>query len=112
MSDDDEAGGRWLHSGRRRDICVVVASLDRPTAQRVKSTLSRRYDERIDPASFYGSLDSLVDGGHLRRETDGIHDRYALTDAGRRLMDAHFAWVDERLGRSDASDGGDGENDR
>jgi DNA-binding PadR family transcriptional regulator len=104
----DADGGRWLHSGLRRDVCVVVASLDRPTAQRAKSTLARRYDERIEPRTFYGALDALVDGGHLERETDGIHDRYALTPAGARLMDAHFAWVRERLddGAEEAVDGG------
>jgi DNA-binding PadR family transcriptional regulator len=105
MSDDADAGRRWLHSGLRRDICVVVASLERPTAQRVKSALARHYDERIDPRTFYGALDALVDGGHLDRETDGIHDRYALTPAGERLMDAHFAWVDSRLGGSADSAG-------
>ena len=107
---DGGSGGRWLHSGLRRDICVVVASLDDPTAQRAKSTLARHYDERIDPKTFYGALDALVDAGHLERETVGIEDHYALTAAGRRLMDAHFAWVDDRLGRGgDVVDGRDGE---
>jgi DNA-binding PadR family transcriptional regulator len=103
MSGRDE-GGRWLHSGLRRDICVVVAALDQPTAQRAKSTLSRRYDDRIEPKTFYGALEALVDGSHLERETEGIHDRYSLTPAGERLMQAHFAWVHELL---DAAEDGD-----
>ena len=39
---------RWLHSGLRRDICVVVASLDDPTAQRAKSELAREAADADD----------------------------------------------------------------
>ncbi|MFB6129478.1 MAG: PadR family transcriptional regulator [Salinigranum sp.] len=95
---------KWLHSGLRRDVCAVVFSLDRPTAQRAKSTLERRYDERIEPRTFYGALSALVEAGFLARTTEGIHDRYELTDAGERGLRTHHAWVAECL--SSGADGG------
>jgi DNA-binding PadR family transcriptional regulator len=84
---------RWLQSGLRRDICVVVAGLDDPTGQQAKAALERHYDDRVQPKTFHGALEALVDGGFLSRTRDGLADRYALTEAGRdRLLD-HHGWV-------------------
>ena len=86
---------RWLQSGLRRDICVVVADLDSPTGQQTKAALERVYDDRLQPKTFHGALDALVDGGFLSRTQDGLADRYALTDAGRRRLLAYRAWLNE-----------------
>jgi DNA-binding PadR family transcriptional regulator len=88
---------KWLRSGLRRDICVVVASEMNPTAQECKAAVEARYDDRIDPKTFYGALDALVETGHLTKTVDGLHDRYELTDAGKRALRKHYAWVDEAL---------------
>lgn len=84
---------KWLRSGMRRDVCVVLAALDEPTGQECKATLEDHYGERVAPETFYGALDSLVDGGHVVETADGIHDRYALTDAGEAAFRDHYEWV-------------------
>jgi DNA-binding PadR family transcriptional regulator len=89
---------KWLRSGLRRDICVVVAREGSPTAQECKAALESHYDDRIDPSTFYGALGTLTDTGHLVETADGIHDRYALTDAGERALRDHYDWVAETLG--------------
>ena len=89
--------GKWLPSGLRRDICVVVASEDEPTAQECKAAVETRYDDRVDPKTFYGALDALTDAGHLEKTVDGLHDRFELTAAGERALRDHYAWVRERL---------------
>jgi len=89
--------GKWLRSGLRRDICVVVASEGAPTAQECEAAVESRYDDRIDPKTFYGAVDALTDAGHLEKTVDGLHDRYELTGAGERALRDHYAWVRKRL---------------
>lgn len=88
---------KWLTSGRRRDICVILAGEGECTGQQLKNELSTHYDERIEPESFYGSLSSLVDAGFLEKRQKGIADVYALTDAGERRLREHYAWMTEHL---------------
>lgn len=85
--------GRWLHSGLRRDICVVVAALGSGTDREVKARLEDRYEERVSPSQFQGAVDALVRQGHLDREVDGLQDRVSLTDAGERGLRDHAAWM-------------------
>lgn len=89
---------RYLSSGLRRDVCAVLASLDDPTGQECKSALEAHYDDRIAPKRFYSALDALVEAGHVRKRSDGIHDRYALTDAGERALREHCEWLTECVG--------------
>ncbi|AZH26816.1 PadR family transcriptional regulator [Haloplanus aerogenes] len=89
--------GKWLRSGLRRDICVVVAGADEPTAQECKAALESRYDDRIEPKTFYGALDALTDAGYLDQWADGLHDRYRLTDAGKRTLREQYAWMRDIL---------------
>jgi DNA-binding PadR family transcriptional regulator len=103
---------RWLQSGLRRDICVIVADLDDPTGQQAKAALERHYDDRIRPKTFHGALDALVDKGFLSRTQDGLADRHALTDAGRRRLLDHHAWVTASIEGLDGSkNGAHGEGD-
>jgi len=88
---------KWLRSGLRRDVCVVVAREGAPRAQECKAALESQYDDRIDPKTFYGALDALTDAGHLTKTVDGLHDRYELTEAGARALREHYRWVDEAL---------------
>ncbi len=89
---------RFLPSGRRRDICVLLAG-ESMQAQALKSRLEDHYDERIDPESFYGALDTLERGGFVETRTEGIHDVYALTDAGRDRLDDHLDWILDQVDR-------------
>jgi DNA-binding PadR family transcriptional regulator len=83
---------RFLQSGRRRDICVLLADEPRQ-AQALKSQLESHYDVRIDPKSFYGALDALEENGFVSTETQGIHDSYMLTEAGRNRLETHLDWM-------------------
>ncbi|WP_135302252.1 helix-turn-helix transcriptional regulator [Haloarcula amylovorans] len=91
---------KWFQSGRRRDICVLLAGADEGelTGQRLKTRLERRYDTRIDPKSFYGALSAMEDAGFLEHRTEGIADKYSLTDGGERRLREQFEWMAENLG--------------
>jgi DNA-binding PadR family transcriptional regulator len=88
---------KWLASGLRRDICVVVAGEDEPTQQSVKRAIERKNDERIRPKQFNGAVRKLVDAGIVERRQDGVHDRLSLTEAGRARLDEHREWAREQL---------------
>jgi len=108
---------KWLHSGRRRDLCALLYDAGELRAQSLKSRLESHYDERIDPQSFYATLSSLVESGFLDRRTEGLADVYALTHAGERALLDHYAWLSDRIdgGSSedlpvDGDDGDDGDS--
>ncbi|WP_267642953.1 PadR family transcriptional regulator [Haloarchaeobius amylolyticus] len=84
---------KWLQSGRRRDLCFLLADAGELPAQRLKTRLEQHYDDRIDPKSFYGTLEAMVDSGFLTTRTEGLHDVYALTEAGEARLREHYAWV-------------------
>ena len=88
----------WLRSGLRRDVCAVLYDLGEATGQECKTALEAHYDRRLSPETFYGALDTLVETGHAEERVDGIHDRYALTDAGERALLAHHEWLADCVG--------------
>jgi len=94
---------RWLQSGRRRDLCALLYETGSLRGQKLKTELERHYETRLDPKSFYGSLDALVDRGLVERETEGIHDVYRLTEAGIDGVESHHAWLTERLDGREAN---------
>ena len=87
---------KFLQSGRRRDICAILAGQSLQ-AQALKSRLESQYDTRIEPKSFYGALDALESAGFVETETDGIHDVYQLTDAGEQCLREHVDWLLETV---------------
>jgi DNA-binding PadR family transcriptional regulator len=91
---------RFLQSGRRRDICAILAG-DSLQAQALKSRLESAYETRIDPKSFYGALDALEEQGFVQTRTDGIHDVYELTEAGTDSLDEHLDWLLSETGQSE-----------
>jgi len=101
---------KWLHSGRRRDLCALLYDAGELRAQSLKNRLESHYDERIDPGSFYATLNSLVESGHLDRHTEGIADVYALSDTGERALRDHYDWLSALLAEKsleeDDSEGG------
>lgn len=107
------SGGNAFGAARRSLVNHAEVPPERPPAGHLchprrrgaagpalKSRLSSHYDERIDPQSFYGALEALVDGGFVDARTEGIHDVYALTDAGRARLREHYAWLGEQLDES------------
>jgi DNA-binding HxlR family transcriptional regulator len=98
---------RWLESGTRRDICVLLYGAGTVRVQTLKRQLEERYDDRLDPKPFRDRLEALTRAGHLRREPDGIHDGYRLTDRGEAAVEAHYEWLRERVeGGTDGESGG------
>lgn len=83
---------RFLQSGRRRDICVLLAG-ESMQAQALKARLESHYGERIEPQSFYGALDALERAGFVETRAEGIHDVYALTDVGREQLREQLRWM-------------------
>lgn len=90
---------KWLQSGRRRDMCILLAGAEdgELTGQRLKTRLESHYDTRIDPQSFYGALDAMEDAGFVESRVDGIAEKYSLTEAGERMLREQFEWMRETL---------------
>jgi len=76
---------------------LALLAGDPMQGQALKSRLESHYDERIEPRSFYGALEALAEGGFVEARAEGIHDVYALTDAGERRLREHHAWLGEQL---------------
>lgn len=89
---------RFLQSGRRRDICAILAG-ESLQAQALKSRLESHYGTRIDPKSFYGALETLEERGFLETRTEGIHDVYLLTAEGEHRLNEHLDWMLDQTGR-------------
>jgi DNA-binding PadR family transcriptional regulator len=92
---------RWLQSGTRRDLCVLLYGAGELRAQQLKSRLESHYEGRVEPRQYYGALDRLVSTGHVETRTEGIHDVYSLTDAGERALREHYAWFTDRVEKED-----------
>lgn len=88
---------KWLQSGRRRDLCTLLYDGGPLRGQKLKTTLEAHYETHIDSQSFYAGLDSLVEKGFVERQTEGIYDAYALTEAGEQRVEAHFEWMAEKM---------------
>lgn len=89
---------KFLASGQRRDILVLVYRHENPRGGELKQALEAHYEERIKPREFQGALESLVDLGYLTRRVDGVHDRYELTGPGEQALLDHYDWLRTHLG--------------
>jgi len=81
-------------TGFRRDCLQAIAAVDgEPYGLEMKAWLDDRYSEPVNHSRLYQNLDRLVaDGLVTVAETTTDDERrtvYTLTDAGRRLLDAH-----------------------
>ena len=89
---------RWLQSGTRRDLCVLLAGAeDGLPAQKLKTRLETHYDDRLDPSLFYGALEDLERKGFVASRTEGLSDVYALTDGGERRLRDHYEWFESHV---------------
>jgi DNA-binding PadR family transcriptional regulator len=89
---------QYHQSGTRRDICVLLYDAGELRGQQLKSELSKHYGRRIDPTQFYGVLDALVDSRHVEKRKAGLHDLYALTEAGKQALLDQYEWMQSRVG--------------
>lgn len=90
---------KWLHSGRRRDICMILYRTDGLLAQEIKTQLEAHYESRIEPKRFRSALKNLAATDYVQAHPDGIQDRYTLTDTGREALEAHLSWINEQANR-------------
>lgn len=90
---------QWLRSGLRRDLCIALYGAGEVRGQQLKADLEARYDGRVPSRQFREALDALVETGHVRRRTEGVHDVYALADAGEQGVEAQFEWLREQVDR-------------
>lgn len=88
---------RWLESGPRRDVCVLLYGEGLVRGQELKRRLEHRYDDRLEPKPFYDRLEALSRTPYVDREADGIHDSYRLTERGEAAVEAHYDWLCERV---------------
>jgi DNA-binding PadR family transcriptional regulator len=90
---------RWLQSGIRRDLCILLAGAEdgELPAQKLKTRLERHYDDRIEPRTFYGALEDLERKGFTRSRTEDLSDVYSLTDGGRQRLEEHYQWMQDLL---------------
>ncbi|WP_335999146.1 PadR family transcriptional regulator [Halorientalis halophila] len=90
---------RWLQSGTRRDVCVLLGGAEdgELPAQTLKTRLERHYDDRIEPRQFYGAIEDLERKGFVESRTEGLSDVYSLTDAGERRLQEHYEWLRDQL---------------
>ena len=94
---------KYVQSGMRRDVLALLAAEPR-RGQGLKTALESHYDQHLEPRQFYGALDVLEDGGHVTVRTDGIHDEYALTPGGRRMLEEHVRWLQNTVPLDEAED--------
>jgi DNA-binding PadR family transcriptional regulator len=88
---------RWLQSGRRRDLSILLYGTDGLPAQKLKTSLEAHYDERIEPRQFYGALEAMERQGFVDSRTEGLSDVYELTDAGAEHVRNHAEWLSEQI---------------
>ena len=74
---------KWLQSGLRRDVCIAVVGLDRPTGQEIKAELEQTQERTIQEGQLYRNLNVLVDRGLVEKHPGtGRTNTYRNTDDG------------------------------
>ena len=87
---------KWLQSGTRRDLCALLYG-EELRGQELKSAVKAHYDGRLRPDRFHGAMEKLRRAGYVAERTEGLHDVYALTEAGERAVEAHAGWLAEQV---------------
>lgn len=99
---------KWLESGTRRDICIVLYREGEVRGQVLKTALERHYGAPVDSKRFYDRMDALVSAGHVETRVDGLHDVYALTEGGEERLRDHFEWFADCVEAGENRETGDG----
>ncbi|WP_458204604.1 PadR family transcriptional regulator [Haladaptatus sp. NG-SE-30] len=88
---------RWHQSGTRRDICIILADAGELRGQRLKTRLETHYDTSLEPKRFYGTLDRLVESGHVEKRVEGLYDVFSLTEVGEKRLREQLEWMKEKV---------------
>ncbi|OVE84425.1 PadR family transcriptional regulator [Natronolimnobius baerhuensis] len=85
-------------TGFQRDLLVVIAGLDRPSGQTIKTNIETDADIDINHGRLYPNLDTLVNRGLVEKgQLDRRTNYYAITDAGREELQERESWEQEYL---------------
>ena len=85
-------------TGFQRDLLTVIAGLDDPHGLAIKDELEKYYETEIHHGRLYPNLDTLVDKGLVEKgELDRRTNYYALTQRGKREIEARREWEEEYL---------------
>jgi DNA-binding PadR family transcriptional regulator len=75
----------------------------------VKRALEEYYQEDVNHGRLYPNLDDLEERGYVERsQLDKRTNEYAITDAGRDVLQRELEWYADRLGLAIDYSGGDG----
>lgn len=92
--------GGTMHdlTGFQRDLLTVIAGLDDPHGLAIKEELETYYETEIHHGRLYPNLDTLVDKGLVEKgELDRRTNYYALTQRGKREIEARRDWEEQYL---------------
>jgi len=85
-------------TGFQRDLLTVIAGLDDPHGLAIKEELEMYYETEIHHGRLYPNLDTLVDKGLVEKgELDRRTNYYALTQRGKREIEARRDWEEQYL---------------
>lgn len=85
-------------TGFQRDLLFVLAGMEDPSGQEIRTELERSQDRDVTHARLYANLDSLVDAGLVEKgRKDGRTNRYATTEEGSRVVRTRYEWEERYL---------------
>lgn len=85
-------------TGFQRDLLVAITGLEKPHGLAVKEALEEYYDKEVHHGRLYPNLDTLVDKGLVEKgQRDLRTNQYALTDRGKRALDARREWENQHV---------------
>ena len=85
-------------TGFQRDLLYVIVGLEDPHGLALKDDLEDYYEKEVHHGRLYPNLDTLVNKGLIEKgQLDRRTNVYALTDRGRRELEARRDWEDQYL---------------
>ena len=85
-------------TGFQRDLLYVIAGLEDPHGLALKDDLEDYYNKEVHHGRLYPNLDTLANKGLIEKgQLDRRTNVYALTDRGRRELEARRDWEDQYL---------------
>lgn len=92
-------------TGFQRDLLCVIAGMDEPSGQDVKTELERQLGD-ITHARLYPNLDVLVEEGLVEKGAiDRRTNSYSLADPGLEAIQRYQRWSKQYLTRATPADG-------
>jgi DNA-binding PadR family transcriptional regulator len=85
-------------TGFQRDCLYIISGLNEPIGLDIKDELEDYYEKEIHHGRLYPNLDTLGDKGLIEKgQLDRRTNVYALTDRGRRELEARRDWENQYL---------------